>query len=202
MRHARRPVRDRPIRAPLVRDRRGATLIEFALILPALLGMICVTLELGYKVYLSSVIQGALLEASRAATVGDKTGDQIDALVKDRIAVLTSVSNVKSIKKERFYNFSNVGKAEKITQDIDPKGVYNKGDCYEDANNSGTYDAKIIEGIGTADDIIRYTVVVEYPDLIPVATLLKWAPVQTITASTMLRNQPYTSRAAPTIRCD
>lgn len=189
----------RPI---LIHDRRGATILEFALILPALLGMICVTLELGFKVYLSSVIQGALLEASRAATVGDKTGDQIDALVKNRVSVLTSVSNVRSITKERFYNFSNVGKAEKITQDIDPKGVYNKGDCYEDANNNGVYDASFTQGIGTADDIIRYTIVVQYPDLIPVASLFNWSPNQTITASTMLRNQPYTSRAAPTIRCD
>lgn len=183
-------------------DRRGATLVEFALILPALLGMICVTLELGYKVYLTSVIQGALLEASRAATVGNMTGAQIDAMMKDRISVLTSVSNVKSITKEQFYNFSNVGKPEKITQDIDPKGVYNVGDCYEDANNNGVYDATTTQGIGTADDIVRYTVVVQYPDLIPVAALLKWSTTQSITASTILRNQPFTSRAAPTIRCD
>lgn len=189
-------------RTTLLCDRRGATVLEFALILPALLGMICVTLELGYKVYLTSVIQGALLEAARAATVGDKTGAQIDALVRTRISVLTSGSNVKSIKTEPFYNFSNVGKPEKITQDIDPKGVYNTGDCYEDANNNAKYDTAVTEGIGTADDVVRYTVVVEYPDLIPVSALFKWAPTQSITAMTMLRNQPYTSRAAPTIRCD
>ena len=115
--------------------------------------------------------------------------------------VLTAIGNVKSIQKESFFNFSNVGKPEKITSDTDPIGVYNATDCYEDANNNNRYDTALNSGIGTADDIVRYKVTVTYPDLLPAKGLLGWGNEQTIVASTVLRNEPFTGRSQPTIRC-
>lgn len=190
------------MRSTLASDKRGATVVEFAIIIPVLCTVLAAGLELGYRAYLGSIVQGALLEASRRATVGDKTPDQIDQIIKDRVAMLSNASNVKQIKKESFYNFSNVGKPEKITADTDPIGTYNKGDCYEDANNNSVYDTNTNAGLGTADDIVRYTVTVEYPNIMPVNKLLGLGAKQTIVAGTVLRNQPFTSRAQPTIRCD
>ena len=186
----------------LASDTRGATIVEFAIIIPVLCTILAAGLELGYRMYLGSIVQGALLEASRRATVGDRTSDQIDQIIKDRVAMLSNEANVRTIKKESFFNFSNVGKPEKITSDTDPIGTYNKGDCYEDANNNSVYDTNTNSGLGTADDIVRYTVTVEYPNIMPVSKLLGWGTKQSIAASTVLRNQPFTSRAQPTIRCD
>ncbi|MDF2495130.1 TadE/TadG family type IV pilus assembly protein [Sphingomonas sp.] len=183
-------------------DRRGATVVEFAIIIPVLCTLLAGGLELAYRAYFTAIIQGALLEASRRATVGDRSESQIDQIVKDRVAMLSNPAYVKDIKKERFFNFSNVGKPEKITSDIDPIGVYNKGDCYEDANNNGVYDTNFDTGLGTADDIVRYTVTVEYPNIMPVNAMVGLGAKQTITSSTVLRNQPFTSRAQPTVRCD
>lgn len=185
----------------VVTDQRGVTVLEFALILPVMLTLIFGGLELGYRAYLGAVIQGALLEVARVASVGNKTEDQIDTLIKGRIGVLTAIGNVKSIQKESFFNFSNVGKPEKITSDTDPIGVYNATDCYEDANNNNRYDTALNSGIGTADDIVRYKVTVTYPDLLPAKGLLGWGNEQTIVASTVLRNEPFTGRSQPTIRC-
>jgi Flp pilus assembly protein TadG len=182
-------------------DTRGATIVEFAIILPVMCALLMGGLELGYRVYLNAIVQGALLEASRRATVGDRTGAQIDQIIKDRVAMLSNSLNVKEIKKENFYNFSNVGKPEKITYDTAPLGTYNSTDCYEDANNNNTYDTNLNTGLGTADDIVRYQVKVEYPNILPVNKLLGWGTKGEITAATVLRNQPFTSRAMPTIRC-
>ncbi len=182
-------------------DRRGVTVLEFALILPVMLTLIFGGLELGYRAYLGAVIQGALLEVARVASVGNKTEEQIDTLIMGRIGVLTAIGNVKSIQKESFFNFSNVGKPEKITSDTDPIGVYNATDCYEDANNNNRYDTALNSGIGTADDIVRYRVTVTYPDLLPAKGLLGWGSEQTIVASTVLRNEPFAGRSQPTIRC-
>lgn len=185
----------------LLRSRDGAAIVEFAFLAPVFCLLLTGGLELGYRVYLTSIIQGALLEASREATVGNMTGAQIDDIIRKRVGMLTKPEYVKEIKKESFYNFSNVGKPEKITQDTDPIGSYNTGDCYEDANNNNVYDSNLTTGLGTADDIVRYSVRVEYPSLTPLAKMTKQTTLQTINATTVLRNQPFTSRAAPTERC-
>jgi Flp pilus assembly protein TadG len=190
------------VRVQLATDVRGATVVEFAIIIPVLCTLMAVGFELGYRAYLSSIVQGALLEASRRATVGDKTATEIDQIIKDRVAMLSNAANVKEIKKENFYNFTNVGKPEKITFDKNNNAAYDAADdCYEDANNNTLYDVNLNSGLGTADDIVRYTVRVEYPNVMPVNKMLGWGTKQTITASTVLRNQPFTSRAMPTIRC-
>lgn len=185
----------------LFRDTRGATIVEFAIILPVMCGLIMGGLELGYRTYMGAIIQGALLDAARLASVGNKTGTEIDTFIKDRVHALGNRSQVKTIEKQSFYNFSNVGRPEKITSDTDPIGTYNATDCYEDANNNGVYDTNLTTGLGTADDIVRYTVTVEYPNILPVNKLLGFGARTTIIATTVLRNQPFTSRAQPVIRC-
>lgn len=194
-------MRLRPATPRLGPDTRGATIVEFAIILPVMCVLLMGGMELAYRTYLTAIVQGALLEASRRATVGDKTGTEIDTIIKDRVAMLTNRLNVKTIKKENFYNFSNVAKPEKITYDTAPLGTYNPTDCYEDANNNNTYDTVANSGLGTADDIVRYEVTVEYPNAMPVTKLMGWPAKQSIVAATVMRNQPFTSRASPTIRC-
>ena len=177
-------------------------MLEFALILPVLCALLAGGFELGYRAYVNAILQGALLEASRQATVGDRSGAQIDKTITDRMATLSGSISIQSIKKESFYNFSNVGKPEKLTFDRNGDGVYDSAqDCYEDANNNGAYDIKTNSGIGTADDIVRYTVSLQYPSIMPVGSLFGWGSQQEITTSTVLRNQPFTSRAMPTVRC-
>lgn len=186
----------------LLTNRKGATVLEFALVIPVVCTLLAAGFELGYRVYLGAIVQGALLEASRRASIGDATEQQIEGIVRSRVATLSNASNVKEIKKENFYNFSNVGKPEKLQFDKNGNGTYDAlEDCYEDANNNNSYDYQANAGLGTADDIIRYTVKVEYPNIMPVRRLFGWGNKQVITASTVLRNQPFTSRMMPTVRC-
>jgi Flp pilus assembly protein TadG len=186
----------------VLRNTRGSTIIEFAMVLTPLMLFVLATLEFGYRVYLNGLVAGVLAEAARLASVGDKTGPEIDTFIKTRVSGLISASKV-TVNKTRFYNFSNVGKPEKITQDIDPKGTYNSGDCYEDANNNGVYDSAIgDEGLGTADDVVSYKVTVNYNALTPIGNFVSWDKAQTFTETAVLRNQPFTSRAAPTVRCN
>jgi hypothetical protein len=174
---------------------RGVTVVEFALIAPVL----CVTLlsfiDLGYRSYVASVVQGALQAAARAATVGDRTGAQIDDLVKAR---LTSFSKKSTpvINKYSYSEFSDVKVPEKITNDTVPLNTYNKGDCYEDANGNGQYDLdKGKSGLGGADDVVYYEVVLTFPRLVPLGKFLGFSDTQTVKASTVLRNQPFAARA-------
>jgi hypothetical protein len=56
-------------------------------------------------------------------------------------------------------------------------------------------------GLGGADDIVYYKVVVTYQRLFPLSKLLGFSPTQTSSANTVLRNQPYAAQAIPAITC-
>ncbi len=53
-------------------------------------------------------------------------------------------------------------------------------------------------GQGGADDAVLYTMTVSYKRMFPMAGMLGWPSQQTITASTVLRNQPYSSQSTAT----
>lgn len=183
-------------------DARGATLVEFALILPALIVLLLAIFELGYRSYAASVLQGALHEAARMATVGGVTQAQIDAAVRRRLSNFSSHGTV-AITTSSYYDFAGVRMPERITNDTAPIGTYNVGDCYEDANNNGAYDLdRGRAGMGGSDDIVRYEVSFTAPRIVPIHRFLGWSASQTISGNTVLRNQPYAGRSnSAVVRC-
>ena len=114
----------------------GATLVEFALILPALCVLLLGIFDLGYRSYANSVLLGALHDAARMATVGGLTQAQIDARVRSRLSNFANNSTV-TIQTQSYFEFSHVGTPERITSDTAPFNTYNSGDCFEDANGNG-----------------------------------------------------------------
>lgn len=186
----------------LARDERGNTLVEFAFVLPVLAVTLMGFFDLGYRSYVFSIVEGALHEASRMATVGNKTGAEIDAFVASRLSEFSRDATI-AVAKKSYAEFSDVKLPEKITGDTAPTGQYNPGDCYEDANNNGKYDTdRGAAGLGGSEDVIHYEVTMTYPRLFPMAGLLGWSNTETIKAATVLRNQPYAARTNNmVIRC-
>lgn len=184
-------------------DARGATLVEFAFILPALCVLLLAIFSLGYRSYAASILQGAIQEGARMATVGGVTQAQIDARVRYRLSNFAGNRSTITITTSSYYDFTNVSMPERITSDTTPIGTYNPGDCYEDANNNGAFDLdRGRSGLGAADDIVRYQVTMTYPQIVPVGRFLGWGDSETITASTALRNQPFGGRVNSTVeRC-
>jgi len=187
----------------LFRDSRGATIAEFALILPTLCVLLMGTFELGWRMYASSVVQGTLHEAARMGTVGNKTTTEVDEYVRERLLTFSRNGTIKTDVRS-YEDFTHVATPERITSDSVPTGEFNLGDCYEDFNDNNQYDldrGKI--GLGNADDIVRYEVTLSYPRMFPVAGLMGWDELATIKSSTVLRNQPFGSRTnvTPQVRC-
>lgn len=188
-----------PVRA-LRADEGGATIVEFAMILPTLCVLLLATFELGYRSYAASVLQGALHEAARMATVGNVNMTQIDTRVRDRLSNFARNSTV-TIATQSYYDFTGVRQAEDIPGDTHPVGSYNRGDCWEDANGNNQFDLdRGRGGFGGADDIVRYEVSMTYPRMFPIYNFLGWSNSETITANTVLRNQPYAGRAITILR--
>jgi hypothetical protein len=147
------------------------------------------------------VVEGTVHRAARLATIGNKTPTQIDDFVKSQLAAFSRNGTV-TIDKKSYYQFSNVDKAEPLCTspgaDLNNNGIVDSGDCYRDINNNGGYDDDSSKGgIGGSDDIVFYKVTLTYPRLVPLGGFFGWANTQTISAKTLMRNQPYGSQVTP-----
>jgi hypothetical protein len=182
-------------------DRRGATMVEFAFVATPLFMILLGLTDFGYRCYAAAIVEGTLQQAARMATVGNKTDSQIDTFVTTKLNSFNSGATV-TITKSNYYQFSNVGKSEKLLTDSAPLGVWNTGDCYEDLNNNGKWDSVAgRNGLGGSDDIVFYKVDFVFSRLVPLGGFLGWSNTETISANTVMRNQPYAVQSIPIQKC-
>lgn len=188
----------------------GATVVEFALILGPLCVLLLGGLDLGYQSYVRSVLQGSLNDVARSGSMEDPVLSCATGTVEARIrcSIEAKVDTIArnatyDIKMNNFFEFSGVGRSEKLVTDHADNGVYDDGDCWEDLNENGQYDTNAgRQGIGRADDVVFYDVTVTMPRLFPLGGLLGLSDEYSITAQTAIRNQPYSRQAPPPTLCE
>lgn len=191
----------RPLRS-LRADRRGATLVEFGIIAVPMIVMMMAMFDLGFRAYIGIQLSGALDQAARQVTVGTTaTVANITSAVRTQVRTILPSATV-TVVPSSYNSFVSVGKPEPITTDTAPLGRYNKGDCFQDINGNGLWDADAgLSGTGGSDDIVYYTATVTFPEILPMRKLLGWSATETVTGTTMMKNQPYASQADPVIVC-
>lgn len=177
----------------LHRDTRGATIVEFALITPALMIVLMGLFDLAYNMYTNEMLNGAVQQAARASTVegaADKQA-QLDQMVTSSVRAVAPQAEV-SFSRKFYAGFSDVNRPEDW-DDSDADGTCDDGEAYEDANGNGIWDASAgTEGLGGARDAVLYTVTIDYPRVFPISGFLPGqSNTYSLTASTVLRNQPY-----------
>lgn len=193
----------------LRRDERGAAIVEFALVLTPMLLFILGGLDLGYQAYLRSVVQGALNDISRTGSLEGPVINCTGATVEEKIAcAIKQRSNVVArnatytITTKSFYDFSGIGRSEKLITDYNGNGKYDTGDCFVDLNENGSYDTSAgRSGIGGADDVVFYEVKLAMPRLFPIHKFIDATPNYQINATAAVRNQPYTRQKTPPTVC-
>lgn len=179
----------------------GATAVEFALVAPSLFLVILALCDLGLRQYIAAQLQGSLDQAARTVTVGGVTAATVTNFVKGRVQRILPNATV-TLTTSSYDDFSKVGKPEPITTDTAPLGTYNTGDCFLDMNQNGVWDSDSgTTGTGSSDDIVYYTAVASYPALFPLARMLGWPTTETVSATVMVRNQPYATQAQPVVKC-
>jgi Flp pilus assembly protein TadG len=191
-------IRLRPL-GNVLRDASGVTVIEFAIVAPVMLLMLMGFFDLAHTEYARSVLQGAMQMAARNSTLESGLTSQaaIDAYVENQVKSVVGTAAVFTPTRLSYTDFSSVGKAETYV-DSNKNGQYDVGECFEDVNGNGQWDADLGKGgQGGADDAVLYTMSVSYKRMFPMAKMLGWSGTQTITASTVLRNQPYGAQQTP-----
>lgn len=185
-------------------DSKGTTIIEFAMIAPAFLLLIMAVSDLGYRAFIHSTLQGAVQKAARDGTLenGASATSSIDARVRNLVSPIVA-NGVWTFDRKNYESFTRAGAQEKFT-DSDADNIRDATECFEDANANGVWDADSgVSGQGGAKDITQYNVKIEFPRIFPLYGMLGWSANQTVSATTVIRNQPYDTQAArqPTVVC-
>lgn len=197
------------LRRTLAGDERGVAAVEFGILIIPMLIALFGLLDVGYNMYVRSVLQGALNDVSRQASVedpvfsseGDTISEQIDSTLEARMDDLL-YGGTFSVTKTNYYQFSRMGRPEKLTTDRDSDGQYDTGDCWRDDNGNGTFDADSgRSGIGGAEDIVVYEARVVTPRLVPIASFVGLPENLTVEVKTAVRNQPFADQDNPDIEC-
>lgn len=183
----------------LARDGRGAALTEFGLISPVLFLLLFGAFDVGHTLYMQSVIQGSLQKAARDGTLEAAAGnvddprDLIDSLVRAQIQPLHKSATITFDRRfYRTFTDAAAAKAETIIGD-DGNGVCDSGESFMDANHNGVWDSDggdSIDRAGARDNVV-YTVKVEYKRLFPLYKFIGKSDTNTLTATTVLANQPF-----------
>jgi Flp pilus assembly protein TadG len=180
------------------RNERGATIVEFAIILPVMLTLIMGLSELTYQMYVQSILSGAVQKAGRDSSIqgGAQETGTIDLAVMSVVWQAANKATYVSTR-ESYSDFADI--APEPFVDTNHNGIRDKGECFTDINGNGVWDADPgLAGQGGANDVTRYTMTITYPHLFPVAGWFGWSPNETTSASTLLKNQPYASQTVPT----
>jgi hypothetical protein len=180
----------------LARGRRGVTAVEFALIAPVCMTLVCAFIDLSMVMFITNVMEGGLREASRYAITGytetGKTREQkIAEIIKDHSYGLIKAEDI-TITYKVYPSFGDVGKPEPFV-DSNNNGQHDSGEPFTDINNNGQWDADMgAAGIGGPGDVVAYTVEYKWTLWTPLAAEI-WPNngVITLNATVAVRNEPY-----------
>lgn len=192
------------MRAALYRlrcDARGVTAIEFAFVAPVMLLLLMGLSDMAYQCYVQAMLTGAMQKAGRDSTIqgsGTRTA-QIDATVMSWVRSVAKTATYTSSRKS-YAQFGAI-KPEAFT-DGNSNGVYDAAtECFIDINGNNTWDSDPgLTGQGGANDVVLYKLTVTYPRLFPLAGMLGWSANQQLSASTILKNQPWAAQSSYTAR--
>ena len=198
----------------LLRDRRGVAVTEFGLVAVPLLLLVMGAMEMGYQAYVRAVSLGALEALTRSIGVEGGNEATARAMLEAQIRRVARQSVI-TYQRGSVKKFGDLDAMEPMTQDhngngqvdapvdSDADGAADKFDCWTDTDDNGLRNVVATgrDGIGGADDVIRYGVTVTYNPLLPVRRLLNGTGPATVSVSTLVRRQPWQVQAPPVRRC-
>jgi len=150
--------------------------------------------ELSYQAYVKAILTGAIQKAGRDSTIQGATARsaEIDEKVMGMVRTVAKNGTFSSTRKS-YSQFGQV--APEPFNDGNGNGFRDVGECFSDVNANGTWDMDPgAAGQGGASDVTVYTVTVTYLRLFPVAQWFGGGRVQSLSATTILKNQPYAAQ--------
>lgn len=182
----------------VVRCRRGTSALEFALAAPAALLAACGVIDISMTMFVSTLAEGGLREASRLGItgytpVGVSRQDRILQVLSEHTIGLIDMATA-DITFRVYRGFEDIGKPEPFV-DANGNHTYDAGESFNDVNGNGVWDADMgTAGIGGPGDVVVYTMTYSWTVLTPlVASVFGDNGTIRMTASVAVRNEPWTT---------
>lgn len=185
----------------LSRDRSGIAAVEFALLAPTMILLICGSLEMGDMIMARMTLDGAVVDAARVATASLETSEatrtaSMRASIQNTMSSFhTAPGQSISIQTTVYRDFSTAY-PENFT-DVNGNGAYNTGEPFTDRNANGRWDPAVpISGtLGGPGDVVSYTAI--YPKDILfgfLPAMLNLGTQFTLKSTTVMRNEAVVRR--------
>jgi hypothetical protein len=185
----------------LGRNRKGMAATEFAFVAPVFLGIMLMAAEFGFAAYARSVLQGAVEQAARRASLENWRWEDIQEEVESQVKTVIPASDADTqisfrLDPTYYASYVDIELPEDFT-DANGNGEWDTNECFVDRNSNASYDIDVgIAGRGGAQDVVSIDAELEYVRPFPLWGLFNISQTQTIRVSTYLRNQPFSAQAA------
>ncbi len=159
------------VKSRLFREESGSNVIEFALILPVLAVMLFGVIEMALFMFVSSLVEGGIREATRFGITGQPgtaatRAESILQVLEDHTAGMIDMSKA-SIDMVIYPSFDEAGQGEKLTDETTAAScndTFADGKCFVDSNGNGVYDGNASGvGPGGSNEIVLYTFEYDWP---------------------------------------
>ena len=174
----------------------GVTAVEFAVIAPVMLLLLCGIIEFAVIMMVYNVMEGATAVSSRLGKTGYITGGltrQQTILNEITNRAGTLLDSTKLTVTSKFYKqYDQINDPEPYI-DANGNASYNVGETYTDINGNGKWDPDMgASGYGSAGDVVVYSVSYPWPVSTPVISqLIATNGIFTITTNAVVKNEPY-----------
>ena len=173
----------------------GNAAVEFALVAPAFIGMICGIMEYSCILFVQTLLEGGAREAARFGVTGqeiDQDGARearIRAIINEFTLSMIDVDHI-DIDTLVYDSFEAIGEPEPY-EDSNGNGAYDSGEPFEDINGNGVWDPDMgTVGLGGPGDIVLYRLTYDWPIIIPIFEPFFGEKV-TLVANIAVRNEPW-----------
>jgi hypothetical protein len=156
-------------------------------------------MDIAHTQYMRTVLQGIVQKTGRDSGLEDATTPErqaaIDAAVTAQVRQLYSGVTPTFTRRVFSSYIQAAAKIPEIWTDTNLNGRCDAGEPYVDANNNNSWDDDGgTSGQGGAKDRVVYTVSVTYPRMLPLNRFIGGSPTTTVSATTVLQNQPYSDQ--------
>jgi Flp pilus assembly protein TadG len=189
-------------RLALHRDERGITAVEFAMVAPVMLLMMMGFFEMAHREYVRVILQSAVAKAARESSLegAGALATTIDGKVQNAVRPVAGTAATFAAARLSYSDFSQVAQAERYIEGTPDNDRYDLGECFDDVNGNGQWDADLgLAGQGGARDAVLYRMTVNYPRMFPVAGMFGLSPTLSVSATSVMRNQPFGDQQRPTL---
>lgn len=185
-------------------DERGIAAVEFAMIAPVMIMMICGFMEYAHVSTARTTLEAATMRAARAVAASDcpserealmlaiveEAMDSTPAKPGTQLEIVTKAySSFTDVEGEPFVDRNNNGRYDIDPAETDPARI----DSFTDINGNGVYDRELgtVGSIGGAGQVVTYTATFQLVSLFGfVSNRFNDGEGYALRASTVIRNEP------------